>query len=393
MKILYLTTGCFDKGGVSRFSRYQASALRNLYGEENVRVVSYLGPDEHCFEEPFDVTWSGSTPGLVNKVRFVSEVTKQAIRWRPDLILSAHLHYAWFAHRLSRMVGAKSALNIYGLEVWSSPSPRCLTGLREMDIVIADCHNTADYVSDHQLRSQRPNVIWDPVDIDRFFAGDCSPYVLEKYNLFDKREHFVVLSLGRLSKAAAHKGYDRLIKAFAKVAAQHDQARLMICGRGDNVESLKSITRDLGIESIVRFPGGIDEKDLAEVYRAGTVFSLVSDQASGRGEGIPMTPLEAMACGLPIIVGNQDGSREAIVDDRNGHCIDPFDLERHAKVLCQWIDDREQLSHAQSEASHVAREVFSLDRFTQEHRSLLDASFNLPETIAKQSSISREESK
>ena len=54
----------------------------------------------------------------------------------------------------------------------------------------------------------------------------------------------------------------------------------------------------------------VHEDDLPKFYRASRIFTLVSDRGKGRGEGIPLTPLEAMACGSPIIVGNQDGSQE-----------------------------------------------------------------------------------
>ena len=48
MKILYLTPGCFDKGGISRYNRYQIQALRMLAGAENVFVFSLLGPGLEC---------------------------------------------------------------------------------------------------------------------------------------------------------------------------------------------------------------------------------------------------------------------------------------------------------------------------------------------------------
>ena len=56
-RILYLTPGCFDKGGISRYGRYQIEALREVIGAENVRVLSLLGPDGDEFETDFDVAW------------------------------------------------------------------------------------------------------------------------------------------------------------------------------------------------------------------------------------------------------------------------------------------------------------------------------------------------
>ena len=49
---------------------------------------------------------------------------------------------------------------------------------------------------------------------------------------------------------------------------------------------------------------------MAHLYSLPDVFSLVSEVGKGMGEGIPLTPLEAMACGTPIIVGDEDGSKQ-----------------------------------------------------------------------------------
>ncbi len=60
-RVLYLTPGCFDKGGVSRYSRYQIRCLRDWLGDDNVRVLSLMGPDEHSLETPMDVWWHGKS--------------------------------------------------------------------------------------------------------------------------------------------------------------------------------------------------------------------------------------------------------------------------------------------------------------------------------------------
>ena len=68
-----------------------------------------------------------------------------------------------------------------------------------------------------------------------------------------------------------------------------------------------------------------------------------------RGEGIPLTPLEAGACGVPILVGNQDGSREAVGQGVNGFALDPFDLDTIAQHLNQFATDepyRRQMGNA-----------------------------------------------
>jgi phosphatidylinositol alpha-1,6-mannosyltransferase len=89
----------------------------------------------------------------------------------------------------------------------------------------------------------------------------------------------------------------------------------------------------------VIFTGFVDEADLPDIYRSASVFCLIGDRGPGRGEGIPLTPLEAGACGVPIMVGDQDGSREAVEQGVNGFSLDPFDLETIAQRLNLLLSD------------------------------------------------------
>jgi phosphatidylinositol alpha-1,6-mannosyltransferase len=97
----------------------------------------------------------------------------------------------------------------------------------------------------------------------------------------------------------------------------------------------------------------------------------VSDRGKGRGEGIPLTPLEAMACGTPIIVGNQDGSQEAVVDNLNGYCIDPFDLNSHKIEMNKLLSSNELHIEKSHHALRLARTLFSYEEFKEKHRQFL----------------------
>jgi phosphatidylinositol alpha-1,6-mannosyltransferase len=111
------------------------------------------------------------------------------------------------------------------------------------------------------------------------------------------------------------------------------------------------------------FTGSINEDDLVDLYRYSDLFSLVSDRGEGRGEGLPLTPLEAAACGKAIIVGNQDGSQEAVEDARSGYAIDPFDLERHANLINTLSQNRGLATSIGESARKRVLQNFSYDHF------------------------------
>jgi phosphatidylinositol alpha-1,6-mannosyltransferase len=370
MKILYLTPGCFDKGGISRYSRYQITALRDIHGQEKVRVLSMLSKDDHSIEEPFSVFWSGKSNSFSGKVQFTWQLIKSLIVWRPNVVHVAHVNLSGLVYLLSKFIGAKVVLNVYGLEVWSGLSFDAAWGLKNVDYLISDCHFTANYVEINGYRKKNTvEVIWDCVDLEKFQPRAISQDLLKKYGLPDKNHSFYILSLGRLAKVAAHKGYERLLQVFAKFAELKDDAFLVIAGRGDNADYYRKVAEQLGIQDKVIFTGAIDEADMSSVYSSCSVFSLVSDRGVGRGEGIPLTPLEAMACGVPIVVGNHDGSQEAIFQDQNGACIDPFDFEAHQNYFQKLYENKVFLQEQANAARRVAEEHFSYVGFVEKHKA------------------------
>lgn len=374
MKILYLSPGVFDKGGISRYNRYQISALREICGESNVKVLSLYGPDKESFEEEFKVTWHGTGFNTRSKILYLLKVMLNIILWKPSLVFVGHVNFSGFSKTLAKVVGSKVVLNVYGLEVWSGLSLFADWGLRNADYVISDCHFTAKYIEEEKYRKKESTkVIWDCVDLEKFKPLEKPDEIfLCKYGLPPTGEHFIILTLGRIAKEASHKGYHRLLEVFKKVVEVVPHARLIFAGKGSMVEELKSIAIANDLEENVVFTGMVHEDDMAKLYSYADVFSLVSDRGKGRGEGIPLTPLEAMACGTPIIVGNQDGSQEAVFDQQNGYVIDPFDLESHAAILITLSGNKKELLRLSKGAVHIANSAFSYQIFKKKHVDFLE---------------------
>ncbi|MGA2249746.1 glycosyltransferase [Terracidiphilus sp.] len=119
------------------------------------------------------------------------------------------------------------------------------------------------------------------------------------------RDEFLWLAAGRLE---AVKNFPALVEAIATLP-QH--ARLVIAGIGSQAEALWSLARSLGIESSVRFPG--HQSNLLRWMQAADGFAL-----SSRWEGLPMSLLEAGACGLPCVSTAVAGATEIILDGQTG---------------------------------------------------------------------------
>jgi phosphatidylinositol alpha-1,6-mannosyltransferase len=374
VKVLFITPGCFDKGGISRYSQYQIQALMELVGKSQVKVLSLFGPGNDDLQPSFEVHWHGKSNDILSKVGLLMQCLWLCLSWRPRLIFIAHVNFSGMVYLLSRISNAITILNIYGLEIWGKLSWDAMMGLRNIHHIISDCHFTADYVRQMKTPVRSPiTVIWDCVDLEKFNTRPNDwKHLEEKYKLPSRDHHFILLSLGRLSIDAAYKGYERLLNVFADLHPDFPDLKLIFAGKGNLIPVLREKAIQWQVQDHVYFPGSIDEDDLPGLYSYAHLFSLISHRDEQSGEGIPLTPLEAMACHVPILVGNQDGSQEAVILSKNGFVLDPFALDDHAERIKSLIKDlalREQLSNG---ARIVAEEHFSFPIFKEKHRRLIE---------------------
>lgn len=141
-----------------------------------------------------------------------------------------------------------------------------------------------------------------------------------------------VVSIGRLHE---EKGTDLLLDAWSEVAPRHPGWTLRIYGSGSDEEALRRQCRELGLDGSVEWMGRTD--DPAGALRDGAVFTLAS-----RGEGFPLSLLEAMATGVPCVAFDvAPGIREIIRDGEDGLLAPPGNTLLFARRLESLLGDQE----------------------------------------------------
>lgn len=360
MRILFLSPGLFDKGGIARYGRYQVRALREAYGPDAVTAMSLLGPGEGDLEEPLRVAWRGGPrPTVGSRVRMVAAAAARTIRHRPGMVLTAHVHLGPLGRALARGTGARLVQTVYGIEVWSGLSRARAAALRAADGVISDCHNTAEVALRLGLVSRKPFVAWDCVDLERFRPGAPDAEVLSRYGVA-RGSRFRVLFLGRIAADARYKGTERLLRLLALLPGDGFEA--VFAGRGNDVPFLEARAVELRVSDRVRFTGAVHEDHMADIYRSADAFYLTSEAGPEMGEGLPLTPIEAMACGAPVLVGDQDGSRE-ILAGAGGWVGSPEDLAGQAAYLLSLAADRGMHENERRAARQRAEDAFGFEAF------------------------------
>lgn len=141
-----------------------------------------------------------------------------------------------------------------------------------------------------------------------------------------------ILSVGRLHR---QKAYDILLPAFAQAAIGHEEWQLQILGEGTLRDSLKKLADDLGIGQRAIWLGNAGS--VFSFYRNADVFVLAS-----RHEGMPNAMLEAMACGVPVIVTDASpGPLERIEDGVSGLVVPTENIQALADAIRRLIEDAE----------------------------------------------------
>lgn len=144
--------------------------------------------------------------------------------------------------------------------------------------------------------------------------------VRQKYHL----NYPFILYVGSL---ISHKNIPTLIKAFYKLKKYGLPHKLVITGkRGWKYKNIFEIISKLNLQKDVVFTGYVQREDLPALYNAADLFVYPSLY-----EGFGLPPLEAMACGTPVITSNTSSLPEVV--GNAGIMVDPYDIDGLAKAM------------------------------------------------------------
>ncbi|RZJ10481.1 MAG: glycosyltransferase family 1 protein [Rubrivivax sp.] len=203
---------------------------------------------------------------------------------------------------------------------------------READCVIAECPQDAEDLVRH-CGAQPHRIAQVPcgVDLQQFAPGDK---LAARARLGLDPHEFIVLQLGRL---VPRKGIDNVIRATGRLGDAGRPWRLLVVG-GESREPDETSTPEIGrlrrvaaVEGItgrVSFIGRRDRHELKDYYQAADVFVTTPWY-----EPFGITPLEAMACGTPVIGSAVGGIQHTVVDGLTGYLVPPNDPQALAQRL------------------------------------------------------------
>jgi len=271
---------------------------------------------------------------MAARIRCTLALAAYLIRERPDHVFCGHINLAVMVRALCRPLGIPYTVLTYGKEVWYELKPseqKALNGAEQIWTISRysrDLANEANHIPKEKFE-MLPCV----VDGSIFTPGPASPSLAERYNLHGSH---VLVTVARLWPGDIYKGVDVTIRALPRIAEEFPSVKYVVIGRGDDRPRLAELAESLGIAERVVFAGFVPDEELIAHYWLADVYVMPSK------EGFGIVYLEAMACGVPVIAGDDDGSADPLQDGRVGWQVPHRDPEAVAAACIEALSGKDK---------------------------------------------------
>jgi len=251
----------------------------------------------------------------------------EALRFRPDAVLSAHVTTGPAAAAIRRLAGVPVVQYFHAREIAARPRLAAFAAANA-DASIAVSAYTRELVAAVGGHERAIHVIHPGVDLPpRRARGDFGGPP-------------TVVTIGRIE--SGYKGHDVMVRAMAAVRRRLPEARWVVIGDGALRPRIVALARAAGLDRTAAvFLGSVDDRRRDEWLRRSDVFAMPSRlTADGLGgEGFGIVYMEASAHGVPVVAGAVGGALDAVADGATGLLVDPDDDAAVAAALLELLED------------------------------------------------------
>lgn len=361
-KVLFLGTDLFSVGGIQRYSNYQLRALKE--SGYDVVALSLHPPSKSFFRETSSVAFHSTGATLIGKLYFCIMSVFYILQFRPHFVISAHIGFSILVSILKLFSKATFILNVYGLEIWSRPKKIISKRLNCFDKIIGDCNFIISYVLP-LTKKNKLYLLYDPVD-EGWVENETVNYRKPKSTKFTE-SNFKILTVGRLERKKGH------FEILSILGSLPSNIVYQVVGEGHLRKTLEKLVAIKGLQSRVEFLGRQTDRELARFYQFCDVVILISSVGDNEGEGLPMGAIEGSGFGKPVIVGDQDGSRDAISKTAsNGFLITPGDDAQLKEAIINYYTDKNlKMKHGNAGRTYSIN-TFGFKKFTKNLLEILE---------------------
>lgn len=246
----------------------------------------------------------------LERVRMTMALLSHLLRQRPRHVFCGHVNLAPLVSMLCQPLGIPYTVMTHGKEVWQPlPTPIKSSLQKAAQIWTVSRYTRQLACAANKLDPNKVKLLPCAVNGNDFTPGTKSTALLERYGLTGAK---VLMTVARLWSGDIYKGVDVTIQALAQIAEVFPEVKYLVIGRGDDQPRLAKLAQKLGVSDRVIFAGFVPTEELVEHYRLADAYVMPSQ------EGFGIVYLEAMACGVPVLSGDTDGSADPLQDGKLG---------------------------------------------------------------------------
>ncbi len=353
-------------GGIQKMTRTLAHALNQVAIHYNWDFKLWSAYDTNADLLPQYLPATNFT-GFGNRIAFTLKAFLKAATF--DVVVISHINMA-LVGRVIKTINPKCKIWVvaHGIEVWNDLSTNKKWLLKNCDKILCVSNFTKQQVtSKHHIDAAKCEVLNNALDpfMNLPVAFNKPDYLIKRYNLTDNTP--LLFTLTRLSAAEQYKGYEQVIKIIGNLKQAFPAIKYIIAGSCDDEEKIriKKIIEMYKVEEQVLLAGFIKESELVDHFLMADLFVLPSSN-----EGFGIVFIEALACGLPVVCGNIDGSVDAIKNGLLGKAINPNNLAELENALTEGLQKR-LTDDMRKELQKQCIQYFSEDSYIKKLNDLL----------------------
>ena len=221
---------------------------------------------------------------------------------------------------------------------------------KKAEIIITKCKAEKELVLGINPKL-KINTIFNGVDTEKFY--------------FEKRTENQKLTLVCSARLIKHKGQYILIEAISNLQKQGIVLNANLVGEGDEKDAYIKYAKEKEVSEQIFFSGYVPREIIVKEYQKADLFVLPS-----YNECMSNSLLEAMACGLPVIVTDVGGTEE-LVDKNNGFVFKPGDVNALTDILMNIYQNKEK-NYILGQYSRKKAETFNWDNIANEYLKLFN---------------------
>jgi len=141
------------------------------------------------------------------------------------------------------------------------------------------------------------------------------------------------------------------LRALARIRVKAPRAHMSVAGSGPERARLEALASELGLQGAVTFTGRLENHEMVGLYRGASVVLNPS-----RVDNMPISILEALACGVPVVSTNVGGIPDLVSDGRTALLVPPEDPEAMAAATVSLLEHRGRADTLRTAGLELARD-------------------------------------